>query len=208
MIYEAGVKFLNAFLGQLPRRGTRTISIYSNVAQFVRTKKVPILFYVALREKACARPDFLRLMKRDLKSVGIIRINDYDQCKDYIRVQGEKDFELCKATRVEVPIATPPRPALQRLLDERGSGPEVAEIAAAIDSRIVKMARGIRSVQLGNYGMAYRIRHNFAALYPKKNFVRVSVRESSKWRPSRIKRKSQVRAIISRIRRAVRRSTA
>lgn len=206
MIYDAGVKFLNAFLGQLPRRGSRTISIYSNVAQFVRTRKVPIRFYVALREKACARPDFLRLMKRDLKSVGIIRINDYDRCKDYIRVQGEKNRELCEAARVEVPIATPPRPAMQRLLDERGSGPEVAEIAAAIDSRILRLARGMKSVQRGNYGMVYRVKRNFAVLYPKKTFVKVSVRENKKWKQIRIGRKAQIKILLPRVRKALQRT--
>jgi len=206
MIFDAGEKFLNAFLRQLAKEHITSIPVYSNVAQFVDAGKIPIRFYVALRDKACARADILRLMKRDLKNVGIIRINERDQCRDYIRVRGKKDYALCDAARVEVPISTPPRPALQKLLDYRGSSQEVADLATAIDSRILRMKRRVKSVRQGNYGMAYRVKRNFVVLYPKKEFVRVGVRENRKWKETRVGRKVQLRGLLKRIRKALHRS--
>ncbi len=206
MIFESGQTFLNTFLKQLAKEGITDVPVFSNVAQFLDAGRIPIRFYVDLREKACLRPDFLRLMKRDLKDVGIIRINNHDRCKDHIRVHGEDDYELCEAARVEVPIATPPRPTLQRLLDHRGSNQEVADLAATIDSRILRMARRMKSVVQGRYAMVYRVDRNFVALHPKKEFVRVGVREKKKWKETRVSSKAQLRRLFPRIRRALQRS--
>lgn len=122
IIFEAGEQFLNAYLKQLAKEGITSVSFYSEVAQFANERKIPIRFYVALRESACLRPDFPRLMKRDLSGVGISRINKYNQGRDYIRVRGHEDYELCEAERIEVPISTPPRPIFQKVLDHQGSG--------------------------------------------------------------------------------------
>jgi len=206
MVFESGHTFLNAFLKQLAKEGITDVPIFANVAQFLDAGRIPIRFYVALREKACLRPDFLRLMKRDLKDVGIIRINNYDHCRDHIKVHGKNDFELCEAARVEVPIATPPRPALQRLLDHRGSSQEVADLAANIDSRILRMARQMKSVTQGKYAMVYRVKWNFVALHPKKEFIRLSVRENKRWRATRVSRKAQIPKLVPRIRKALLRS--
>ena len=206
MIFDAGEQFLNAYLKQLAKEGITKISFYSEVAQFANERKIPIRFYVALREKACSRPDFLRLMKKDLTEVGIIRINNYNQCKDYIRVRGHKDFEICKAERIEVPISTPPRPIVQKVLEHQGSGPEVVDLAAALDSRILRMRRGMRSVLHSRYAVFYRVGTNFAGLYPKKQFIRVAVREGTKWNKVRIKHKGQLKSITKRIKKALSRS--
>ena len=206
MIFDAGEQFLNAYLKQLAKEGITKISFYSEVAQFANERKIPIRFYVALREKACSRPDFLRLMKRDLSGVGIIRINQYNQCKDYIRVRRHKDFELCEAERIEVPISTPPRPLVQKVLGHQGSGPDVVDLAAALDSRILKMRHGMKSVLHSKYAVFYRVGTNFVGLYPKKQFLRVAVREGSKWKKVRIKHKGQLRSVVKRIRKALSRS--
>jgi len=206
MILDAGEKFLNAFLRHLAKDKITRIPVYSNVALFVDAGKIPIRFYVALRDKACARPDILKLMKRDLKDVGIIRIKEHGQCRDYIRISGEKDYGLCDAARVEVPIATPPRPALQKLLAYRGSNQEVADLATAIDSRILKMKRSVKSVPQGKYAIAYRVKKRFALLYPKKEFVRVGIKENKKWKETRVERKSQLHGLLQRVRKALHRS--
>lgn len=206
MIFESGDKFLNAFLKQLAKEGITDVPVFANVAQFLDAGKIPIRFYVALREKACLTPDFLKLMKKDLKDVGIIRINSYDQCKDYIRVHGEKDRELCQAGCVDVPIATPPRPALQRLLDHRASNQEVAKLAATIDSRIRRLAPQMKSVIQGKYAMAYRVKTNFVVIHPKQEFIRISVRRNKHWDETRVDQKAQLRKLMPRIRKALRQS--
>jgi hypothetical protein len=206
MIFESGPTFLNSFLKQLAKEGITDVPIFSNVAQFLDAGKIPIRFYVALREKACLTPEFLRLMKLDLKDVGVIRINNYDQCKNYIKVRGKKDYELCKAGTVEVPIGIPPRPALQKLLDKRGSNQDVADVAATIDSAIRKMATQVKAVGEGKYRMAYRVRNNFAVIYPKKEFIRLAVRTGKKWKKTRVSRKVQLEKVMPRIRKAFQQS--
>lgn len=206
MIFDAGEQFLNAYLRQLAKERITKISFYSEVAQFANERKIPIRFYVALREKACSRPDFLRLMKRDLSGVGIIRINTNNQCKDYIRVRGNKDFELCEAERIEVPISTPPRPLLQKVLEHQGAGPEVGDLVAALDSRILKMRRGMKSVLHSKYAVYYRTRKNFVGLFPKKQFVRVELKLGNKWTKRRVKHKGQLRSVTKQIKKAFSRS--
>jgi hypothetical protein len=204
MIFESGETFLNAFLKQLAREGITDVPVFANVAQFLDAGKIPIRFYVALREKACLNRDFLKLMKKDLKDVGIIRINGYDQCKDYIRVHGDKDRELCQAGCVDVPIATPPRPALQELLDHRASNQEIVKLAAAIDSRIRRLAPEMKSVVHGKHAMAYRVTTNFVVVHPKQEFIRISVRSDKHWKETRIDQKAQIRKLMPRIRKALR----
>ncbi len=206
MIFDAGEKFLTAFERQLTKDSVRSVTFWTHGAHFVETGKIPIRFYVALPESACGRPDFLRLMKRDLKNVGIIRINRYNQCKDYIRVHGREDYELCEAKTVEVPISAPVRPVLKKLLDNQGSNQSVAELTAKIDSKILKMSGQMKSFPHGSHSMFYRVRKNFLALHPKKEFVRVSIKEKKRWKERRVKRKAQLPSLFSRIRRALVRS--
>ena len=208
MIFDAGEQFLNAYLKQLAKEGITRISFYSEVAQFANERKIPIRFYVALREKACSRPDFLRLMKRDLAGVGIIRINKHNHCRDYISVRGQKDFELCEADRIEVPISTPPRPIVQKVLEHQGSGGDAADLTSLLDARILRMRSGMKSVLHSKYAVFYRVGTNFVGLFPKKQFVRVEIREGSKWKKVRIKDKAQLRAVTKRIKKALSRSLA
>jgi hypothetical protein len=206
MIFDAGEQFLNAYLRQLAKEGITRISFFSEVAQFANERKIPIRFYVALREKACSRPDFLRLMKGDLSGVGIIRINQYNRCKDYIRVRGQEDYELCEAERIDVPISTPPRPIVQKVLEHQGSGSDVVDLMSTLDSRILRMRHEMKSVVHRKYAVFYRIGSNFVGLHPKKEFVRITVREGKRWKKVRLRRKSQLRAITKRIKRALSRS--
>src|SRR6266568_1842307 len=73
MIFDAGERFLNSFQKRLAKDGITKGAFYQHLFYFVEAGKIPIRFYVALRDKACSRADFLRLMKHDLKKVGIIR---------------------------------------------------------------------------------------------------------------------------------------
>lgn len=206
MIFESGQTFLNAFLKQLAKEGITDVPIFANVAQFLDAGRIPIRFYVALRERACLSPEFLKLMKKDLKDVGIIRINPNDQCRNYIRVHSAKDHQLCEAGCVEVPISIPPRPALQRLLDNTGSSQEVARLATNLDSRIRRMSQQMKSVVRGKYAMAYRVTTTFVLMHPKKEFIRMSLKNSSHWKQIRIAKKAQIRRIVPRIRKALQRS--
>jgi hypothetical protein len=206
MIFDAGERFLNSFEKHLSKDGITRIAFWQHGANFVEAGKIPIRFYVALRDKACSRPEFLRLMKQDLKRVGIIRINQNGKCRDYIRIHGKEDYELCEAEKIDVPISTPARTALRKILDHQNVGPEVSELAAAIDSRFMKASRNIRSVTHGSYALYYRVKSNFVGLYPKKEFVRIKIREKSGWRVVRVKRKNQVKALIRRVRKALDRS--
>ncbi len=56
--------------------------------------------------------------------------------------------------------------------------------------------------------MVYRINRNFAALYPKKEFIVVGIREKKKWRVVHVRRKAQIGGLIGQIRKAFRRSMA
>lgn len=202
MIFDAGEKFLNAYLRQLAKEGITKISFFTEVAQFVNKRKIPIRFYVALCDKACLRPEFLRLMKHDLNGVGIVRINENGQSKDYIRVHGEKDYGLCEAAPLEVPISTPPRPLLQKVLDHQGCRPESVDLATALDAKILKMRSRMKSVAHGKYAVYYRVHTNLVGLFPKRHFVRLEILEGKRWRKIRIKRKDQIRPATRRIRKA------
>jgi hypothetical protein len=203
MIYEAGETFLTAFERHLSKDGFTNVTFWTHAARYVEGGKIPIRFYVALRESACQRTDFLRLMKRDLKDVGIIRINKYNQCRDYVRVHGQPDYELCESTTVDVPISAPVRPVLKKILESQGCNQIVAELAGKIDSGIMKMNRGMKSVPHGSHSMFYRVEQNFVGLHPKKEFIRISIRINKQWKKKRIKAGTQVRALFSKIRKAL-----
>src|ERR1700674_506039 len=168
MIYEAGETFLTAFERALSKSGMSRDPFWIHGARFVEAGKIPVRFYVGLREAACAQPDMLRLIKKDLKGVGIIRINQYNQCKDYIRVFGDKDFEICRAVRVEVPIGLPTRPELKAILDQKGSNGNVCTLAVKLDSKVMRMKRRIKSAPHGGYGIYYRLTRNFVGMRPRK----------------------------------------
>ena len=208
MIFDAGEDFLTCFEHALVKAGLTRQPFWIHAARFVASRKIPVRFYVALREEACGRPDVLKLIKRDLSAVGILRINQYDQCKDYIRVFGEKDFEICRAVRVDIPIALPIRPDLQKILDEKGSNRNVSVLAAKIDRRILKMRRGMKSVRHGHYAIAYRVTQNFITLRPRNRHLLVSVKESSGWKDIRVTKEKQVGVLVSKARKALDRTIA
>jgi hypothetical protein len=206
MIFDSGQQFLSCFNDALAKNAIRDVDFWIHGARFVESRKIPIRFYVALREEACNRPDILRLMKKDLRGVGIIRINRYGQCKDYIRDFGEKDSDLCSAERVEVPIALPPRPELTAVLEHKGANRNVCSLAGKFDQRLMKMRRQIRSVKHGNYALTYRLTKNFASIRPRKKHLRVSFLEGSGWKSVNISREGQLRRVIRRVRKALERT--
>jgi hypothetical protein len=206
MIFDAGERFLNSFEKHLSKDRITKIAFWQHAHTFVEARKIPIRFYVALLEKACSKPEFLRLMKRDLKKVGIIRINKDGKCKDYIRIRGDKDHGLCKAERINIPIATPARTALRKVLDRLGVEPDIGELAATIDFRLMKMSRRMKSVPHGSHALFYRVERNFVGVMPKKQFVRIKIREKSGWNVFRVKRNGQLSTILKRVRKALDRS--
>jgi len=206
MIYEAGELFLTAFERALAKSGYSREPFWIHGARFVEAGKVPVRFYVALREAACLQPDMLRLIKRDLKSVGIIRVNQYNQCKDYIRVYGVQDFDLCRAVRVDVPIGLPTSPELKGVLDHQASNRNVCMLAVKLDSKIMRMKRRIRSSPHGRYAIYYRLTRNFIGMRPRKKHLHVSIKDASGWRDFNISSETQMRRLVPRIRKALTRT--
>lgn len=203
MIFDQGEAFLTSFERARAKSRESHEPFWIHAARFVKAGKIPVRFYVALREKACAQPDMLRLTKRDLRGVGIIRINQYNQCKDYLRVYGQKDFDLCRAARVEVPIGLPTRPELKALLDHKGANRNVCMLAMKLDSRIIRMRRRMKLAPRGRYALYYRVTRNFVGFRPRKKHLHVSIKEGSGWRDVNISNEAQLRRVIPRIRKAL-----
>jgi len=76
MLLESGRKFLTAFERDLRKKGGLRKPFWEYAARFAERGKIPVRFFVALRQKACAHYDLLRALKNDLRRVGIIRINN------------------------------------------------------------------------------------------------------------------------------------
>jgi hypothetical protein len=206
MIYDQGETFLNSFERAVSKSGGSRDPFWIHAARFVSSGKIPVRFFVALREKACSKPDILRLMKRELKGVGIIRINPNNQCKDYIRAYGEKDLDLCAAARIEVPISLPIRPELKATLDHRGSNRAMYSLASKLDAKIVRLKPKMKSGPHGRYGIYYRITRNFVGLIPTKNHIRVNLKEGLKWRNINVSNEAQLRRVVPKIRKALERT--
>ena len=203
MIYDTGETFLTAFERAIAKAGLTPKSFWMYPTGFVRAGKIPVRFYVALKDSACANPEMLRLIKEDLRGVGIIRVTRNNRCKDYIRVSDAKDFDLCRAACVEVPIALPPRSELGGLLDHKGSNQIVYNLAVKLDAKILKMRRHIKSVRRGRRELYYRVTQNFVGISLRKKHLHVSFKESSGWRASNVSSETQLRRLIPRIKRAL-----
>jgi hypothetical protein len=207
MIHDAGERFLDSFNKKLIEDGITEVRFWAHAFRFAEAGKIPVRFYVALLNKACERPEILQLIKNDLKEVGIIRIDQYNHCKDYVRKFGEKDHEICRAAPVQVPISRPIRNDIKVVLDNKKSNRDLSLLIARLDERILRMRRKrIKCVKLGKYGLVYRVRRNFVALYPRKNHLRLHIREKKGWRKHNVKQASQVRRVFIQIRQAMERS--
>src|SRR5271156_4048699 len=68
MIFDAGENFLTCFEHALAKAKFTREPFWIHAARFVASRKIPVRFYVALREEACGRPDVLKLIKRDLSA--------------------------------------------------------------------------------------------------------------------------------------------
>ena len=203
MIYDTGETFLTAFERAIAKAGLTPKSFWIYPTGFVRAGKIPVRFYVALKDSACANPEMLRLIKEDLRGVGIIRVTRNNRCKDYIGVAGAKDFDLCRAARVEVPIALPPRSELGSLLDHKGSNQIVYTLAAKSDARILKMRRHIKSIRRGRRELYYRVTQNFVGISVQKKHLHVSFKEVLDGALPTYLVRTQLRRLIPRIKRAL-----
>jgi hypothetical protein len=191
MILEAGEKFLDAFNEKLVRDGIRKVSFWANSARFVDAGKIPVRFYVALLDEAC-RPETLQLIKKDLKGVGVVRIDAHNHCKDYVRTSGKEDYELCASSRVEIPIAMPLRNDLKRVLQHKNSNQNVCALAARLDSKVRKMKPNrTTAIRLREYAIVYGTAKNFAVLYPREEHLRVAIKESMGWKKRNVEKAGQ-----------------
>jgi len=207
VIYEKGESFLDAFEGRLQKDVMGKIGFWQHAARFVSAKRIPVRFYVALRQNACDRLGLLRLIKRDLQNVGIIRITNRNACRDYIRDSGEKNYEICRSEKVNVPISMPVRPQLRAILKKRNSSDDIGLLAAAIDKKILSLKRDrIQCVTRGKGSLYYRVSKNFVSLHLKNNFVTVRTKDTKKWKLKRITRSKQIPALIRRIKKALSKS--
>lgn len=206
MILEAGRNFLSAFEKALPKKNGLRQPFWEFAARFAEAGKIPVRFFVGLRQKACAHHDLLRAMRSDLKGVGIIRVNDKNQCRDYICVLGEKDYELCHAERLEIRIDRPIRPELQEVLDRRGSDRTVSQIAAKLDRKISRMRSHVATSLQGHHAVCYRVTRNFVALHPRRKHLRVDVWNGSEWERSKVTRVAQISVTARRIRKALKKT--
>jgi hypothetical protein len=206
MILDAGEKFLDAFNEKLVKEGIKKVRFWANSARFVEAGKIPVRFFVALLDEAC-RPEILQLIKKDLRGVGIIRINRYNQCRDYIKRSGIEDYELCESSRVEIPIAMPLRNDLKRVLQYTNSSPNVFVLAAKLDSKIRKMKPARTTAVLrGEYAIVYRTTKNFAELYPREEHLRVAIKGSKGWKQRNVEKPGQLSSLFPKIRKAIERS--
>jgi hypothetical protein len=205
LISEAGNAFLDAFEKQLVTDHISNIRFWNHGARFAKAGKIPVRFYVALLDRACERPEILQLIKRDLQGVGIIRVNRYDHCRDYIRVFREKDYTLCEASTVEIPISMPLRDDLKAVLDHRKSKPAVSVLAAKFDSKITAIKKKkVIGVRRRSEGIIYRAGENSAELWPHQNHLIVRVKGKNGWKRYRVETSSH----LSRVLRAAKTSLA
>jgi hypothetical protein len=205
MIYDAGEDFLDAFERKLRKDGIGKVRFWKHGVRFVDAGRIPVRFYVALRQKACERVGMLRLIKSDLQEVGIIRITNQNACRDYIRNSGVKDYEICRSDRVDVPISMPVRLPLENILKNRNSNDETRSVTAEIDKKILALKPNqVRAVAHAKSSLYYRVAKNFVSIHPKRSFVTVRTKEEAKkWKRVRISAPHQIPSLIPRIKKSL-----
>jgi hypothetical protein len=204
MITDAGEKFLNSFSTALVKEGITRIQFWQYGTQFVDAGKIPVRFFVALPEEACERADILQSIKKDLKGVGIIRINRYNKCRDYIRVFREKEYAICRGARVEVPISMPMRGPIRSILERCKADPQVALLTRTFDHKVMQMRKGrIRWAIHGGNSAYYRLTTNFVGLHPKQRHLRVNIKERGGWRSTNATGMRQVKTLLLRAKKAL-----
>jgi hypothetical protein len=60
-------------------------------------RRIRVEFYVAVSNKACKDVDCLQRLKQQNQSVGIIRCKEDGTCRNYVRVNGQPNYDLAKA---------------------------------------------------------------------------------------------------------------
>jgi hypothetical protein len=198
---------LDAFERRLRKDDIGQVQFWKYAVRFVDARRIPVRFYVALRQNACDRLGLLRLIKRDLENVGIIRITNQNACRDYIRDKGKKNYDICRSDRINVPISMPARQVLRSILERRNSTDEIRSLAVAIDKKILALKRRrVQSVPRGKSSLYYRVSKNFVSLHPKTNFVTVRTKDTNKWRRKRITTSKEIPSLVRRIKRALEKS--
>jgi hypothetical protein len=208
MIADGGEKFLNSFNTALVRARITKLQFWQYGTRFVDAGKIPVRFFVAMPQEACERTDILQSIKKDLTGVGIIRIKGNKQCKDYIRVFQDKDYEICRGTPVDVPISMPIRPLVRNFLERKRRDRNVARLVGIADYKIMRLRPGrIRSVAYRDWAIYYRLRTGFLGLLPKQHYVRVTFKEKKGWKHFNITKENQIRRVLSKAKNALARTT-
>jgi hypothetical protein len=65
---------------------------------------IRVAFYVALTDAACTEINLIRSLKQNHRNVGVIRVKEDGSCKDNLKADGMRDFELAKAIPTVITI--------------------------------------------------------------------------------------------------------
>jgi len=97
VLTEKGYEFLTEF-------GDRARMRTDDIVTATQEGSLRVKFYVGLTDEACRNVSLIRAMKESLPSVGVFRVKKGGGCRLYLRIKGEKDYELCKSQTVSVPV--------------------------------------------------------------------------------------------------------
>lgn len=96
VLSDSGREFINEFSKRIQLPFERLMEATEN------NKHIRVEFYVALRQDACKRVEFIQAIKGLLPRVGIIRVKPDGKCRNYLRINGKKVEGLAKATPTRV----------------------------------------------------------------------------------------------------------
>lgn len=98
IVAERGFDLVNALSKKLPLSFRRLMEATDN------GRRIQVRFYVALTDRACRRVTLIRSLKRLLPIVGIIRVKPDGKCREYLRLNGQKETKLAKARPTVIEI--------------------------------------------------------------------------------------------------------
>jgi hypothetical protein len=202
IIHADGLQFLTEF----QERAQGDPSLTRQMTQYYQSKKIPINFYVALGEEACANPKLIKHMKDQIRAVGIIRVKSNFRCRNYIRDESGKNYDVCIPKTVEVPFNRPPRAALQRVLDHKNSNSNIQYIARLIDEDIRELNDQIKTHTIGKNKpseMRYRLRTIFLRLRPRKKWLAIELSKGGKSEKCKLDKEEDIPNLISKVKDAV-----
>lgn len=101
IVSENGFAFVDALSRKLYMRFGRWMEGTNNGTE------IKVQFYVALPDSGCENLDLLKSLKRSHPNIGIIRVKPNGNCREYIKDQRKRDYELAKARPVTIKIFAP-----------------------------------------------------------------------------------------------------